>query len=187
VAPDGEDRGHAGARCGGGVTVDRASGAIELEPGFHLDLGGIAKGDAVDRAAELLGRAGPCLVNAGGDLAVRGVPADGLWPVGVETPNGELTLGLERGALATSGRDRRRWTRGGAERHHVIDPASGRPAETDLLRVTVRAETAVAAEVRAKALLLAGAQAARREADERGTPCVLVTADERTVLAGGLL
>ena len=47
------------------------------------------------------------------------------WPVGVETADGSLTLALERGALATSGTDRRRWTRGGEERHHLIDPRTG--------------------------------------------------------------
>ena len=64
---------------------------------------------------------GPCLVNAGGDLAGYGRP----WPVGVETADGELTLELDRGALATSGRDRRRWKRDGGEAHHLIDPATG--------------------------------------------------------------
>ena len=57
---------------------------IELDPGVRLDLGGIGKGYAADRAAELLALAGPCLVNAGGDVAVRG----GAWPVGVETADG---------------------------------------------------------------------------------------------------
>ena len=95
-------------------------------------------------------RAGPCLVNAGGDLAGRGR----LWPVGVETADGELTLGLENGALATSGRDRRRWQRDGHERHHLIDPATGTSAEGEFLRVTVLAPTAVDAEVLAKAAFL---------------------------------
>ena len=54
--------------------------------------GGIGKGYAVDRAAERLSRVGPCLVNAGGDVAVRGR----RWPVGVETANGFVTLELVR-------------------------------------------------------------------------------------------
>ena len=65
------------------MLVDGAS--IELGAGVKLDLGGIGKGYAADRAAEVLAVAGPCLVNAGGDIAVRG----GSWPIGV-TP--ELTL-----------------------------------------------------------------------------------------------
>lgn len=169
VAADGT--GLAPRPCGGDVRIDGRR--IELEPGFHLDLGGIAKGYAVDRAAAALAEAGPCLVNAGGDLAGRGR----LWPVGVETGDGQLTLGLEDGAIATSGRDRRRWRRDGKEAHHLIDPATGTPAESDLLRVTVFAPSAVEAEVLAKAIFL-GAPA--------DAPAVLVTADGRTVLTGSL-
>ena len=154
------------------------SGRIELEPGVQIDLGGIGKGYAAERAAELLALAGPCLVNAGGDIAIRG----GSWPVGVE----HITLQLDSGGLATSGRDRRRWQRGGRELHHLIDPATGEPSETDLLRVTVVAGDAVYAEVAAKSLFLAGSKRAAVEANAAGMPAVLVTEDGRTLLAGGL-
>jgi thiamine biosynthesis lipoprotein len=154
------------------------SGRIELEPGVQIDLGGIGKGYAAERAAELLALAGPCLVNAGGDIAIRG----GSWPVGVE----HITLQLDSGGLATSGRDRRRWQRGGRELHHLIDPATGEPSETDLLRVTVVAGDAVDAEVAAKSLFLAGSKRAAAEANAAGMPAVLVTEDGRTLLAGGL-
>ena len=153
-------------------------GRIELEPGVQIDLGGIGKGYAAERAAELLALAGPCLVNAGGDIAIRG----GSWPVGVE----HITLQLDSGGLATSGRDRRRWQRGGRELHHLIDPATGEPSETDLLRVTVVAADAVDAEVAAKSLFLAGSKRAAAEANAAGMPAVLVTEDGRTLLAGGL-
>ena len=118
-APPGRPRRRTPPPRGGAVHLD--GGRIELEPGVRLDLGGIGKGYAAERTAELLASAGPCLVDAGGDIALRGVPAAGLWPVGV----GALTLGLERGGVATSGRDRRRWRRGGAEQHHLIDPRTG--------------------------------------------------------------
>jgi thiamine biosynthesis lipoprotein len=155
---------------------------IELDPGVRLDLGGIGKGYAAERAAEILATAGPCLVNAGGDIAVRG----GRWPVGVETAAEPLTLELSRGGLATSGRDRRRWRRNGRELHHLIDPRTGEPAETDLLRVTVIAPDAVEAEIAATSLFLAGADRAAREADAAGVAAVLVTRDGRTIFAGGL-
>jgi len=170
--------------AGGAVRIEGMR--IALDPGVRLDLGGIAKGWAVDRAVRELSTLGPCLVNAGGDLAVSGIPADGHWAVGLDTPAGPLTLGVVDGALATTGRDRRRWRAGGEERHHVIDPASGRPADTDLLTVTVAAATAVEAEVRAKALFLAGAEAAALEAEATGIPAVLVTDDGAVRLVGGL-
>ncbi len=71
------------ARAAGG-DVRTAGARIELGAGVRVDLGGIAKGYAAERAAELLALAGPCLVNAGGDVAIR----DGCWPVGVETADG---------------------------------------------------------------------------------------------------
>jgi FAD:protein FMN transferase len=186
VAPEGPAAPALQGGCGGRVIVDRAAGTIELEPGVRLDLGGIGKGYAADRAAALLSPAGPALVDAGGDIAARGRPDSLGWRVGVETAEGTLTLALGDGAVATSGRDRRHWKRGGEELHHLIDPATGRPAETDLLRVTVVAGTAVEAEVLAKALFLAGEHGAAAEAEELGVACVLVTGDGRTILSGGL-
>lgn len=178
VAADGPEA--SPAACGGGVTVTGRH--IDLEPGVRLDFGGIGKGWAADRAAELLSAAGPCLVNAGGDIAVRG----GAWPVGVETGAGSITVELTTGGLATSGRDRRHWRRGGRDVHHLIDPVTGAPAESDLLRATVIACDAVGAEIWAKALFLEGKAAAAAEADSRGLPAVLVTAAGETRLAGGL-
>ncbi len=173
-----------GAPCFGHVAVDGSR--IEIERGYRLDLGGIAKGYAADRACSLLAAAGPCIVNAGGDLAVHGPPSRGIWPISVDVPGAPLTLGLGRGALATSGRDYRRWRRGGIEMHHLVDPASGLPAVTSLRRVTAYAETAAAAEVTAKALMLAGEEAAVTEANALGLPCVLITDDDRVILTGGL-
>ena len=169
LAPDAtEDEAIREPRCGGRVLVEGST--IELEPGFRLDLGGIGKGYAVDRVADLLEIVGPCLVNAGGDLAVRG----GSWPVGVTD---EVTLELTRGGLATSGRDRRSWIRNGEARHHLIDPATGRPATDTPIRVTVVAGSAAAAEVAAKTAFLGGTI---------DLPRVTVTATGHTVLEGGL-
>lgn len=169
------------ACCAGGVHVD-AAGRIELEPGVRLDLGGIGKSYAAESACALVTQLGPALVDAGGDIATRG----GAWPVGVDTADGSLTLLVENGGLATSGIDRRSWLADGEEAHHLIDPASGRPAAGDLVRVTVVAGDAVEAEIHAKALFLVGATRAAAEANASGLPCVLVTRDGQTVLAGGI-
>lgn len=169
VARDGDASADQPRRCGGLVEIRGSH--IALGTGVRLDLGGIAKGYAVDRAVAILSPAGPCLVNAGGDLAVCG----GAWPVALDGT--ELVLELSSGAIATSGRDRRHWRRGGEERHHLIDPASGRPAVTDLLRVTVVAPNAIEAEVLAKIAFLGG---------EVDVPRVLVRTDGTVVLAGGL-
>ncbi len=155
------------APAGGAVAVDGRR--VVLEAGTRLDLGGIAKGYAVDRACAVLAEVGPCLVDAGGDIATRGT-----WAVGVEDGP---TLELTDCAVATSGRDRRRWRRGPHEAHHLIDPGTGLPARTDALRATVVAPTAVEAEILAKAAFLGAPIDA---------PGVLVLEDGCTRLLGGL-
>ena len=175
IAPDGPAT--TAVQCGGEVSVHGRR--ITLGDGVRIDLGGIGKGFAAERVAQLLALQGPALVDAGGDIAVRGRPEGGTWPVAVDE---HLTLGLDAGAIATSGVDRRRWVRGGAERHHLIDPSTGLPSTTDLVRVTACAADAVQAEVLAKTLLLAG----ERAAVATDVPAVLVTADGRTLRTGGL-
>ena len=170
------------ARVGGTVAIDRTTGHVALEPGYRLDLGGIAKGWAADRALAALTGAGPALVNAGGDIAAAGR----VWPIDVETAGG-ITLGLENGGVATSGRDRRTWGRDDDAQHHLIDPATGLPAEGDVLTVTVAAGSAAEAEVLAKTLFLAGdSERALDEAELAGIPTVLVTSTQEVRLAGGL-
>ncbi len=175
-----------GAPAAGIVAIDRTRGWVALGDGVDLDLGAIAKGDAADRACALLAAAGPCLVNAGGDIAVSGPRRDGPWTVGLDGAGDPTALDLRGGGLATSGVDRRRWRRGGRPMHHAIAPATGLPAATDLLRATVAAATCAEADALATALLVAGARDARRLADEWGVSAALVGGDGALILAGGL-
>jgi thiamine biosynthesis lipoprotein len=119
---------------------------VTVPQGVLLDLNGVVKGKTVDDALELL--EGDGFVSAGGDLAVRGALVASL-------PAGE-TVALLSGALATSGTDRRRWLRGGALQHHLIDPRSGSPAESPWAQVTVCGQTCLGADVAAKAAFLLG-------------------------------
>jgi thiamine biosynthesis lipoprotein len=162
------------ATPGGGwrsVTVRPDRAAIELPAGVELDLGGIAKGMAVDATLDRLQEMGvaPVLVNAGGDLAVRGVPKfPGYWSINVGDFAAWPPLPLVRGAVATSGTERRAWRRGGARQHHLIDPRTGTPARTGVRRVTVVADSCEAAEVAAKVALLSGPEVGRRLLEEWG-------------------
>jgi len=167
-----------------GVEIDGANGTITLDAHVALDLGGIAKGYAAEMAAEILVDAGPCLVNAGGDIALRGAPTSGAWSIGVETPEGDLTLALRDGAVATSGRDRRNWRSEGRLQHHIIDPATDQPARSDVLRITVVAGNAVEAEAHATALFLVGSADAVDEAEALGLTAIVVTDSGRTLITG---
>ncbi len=186
IPADGPDAG-APQPGGGDVVADPGTGRITLGPGVAIDLGGIAKGWAADRAADILGMAGSCLVSMGGDIAVRGSLDGEPWPIEVEHGGDTATIGLTRGGMATSGTDRRRWRRGGEQMHHVIDPVTGRPSTTDLVRVTAIAEDAAHAEAWATALLVSGADAASEEANRMGMPTVLVGSDGHTTSVGGLV
>jgi len=100
------------------LELDFDNRKLTLPPGARLDLGGIAKGWAADRAARRLGALAPALVDAGGDVAVSGPQADGTpWPVGVANPLDPTDqidlLALWEGGVATSGRDYRRWRKDG--------------------------------------------------------------------------
>ena len=142
--------------CWRRLRIDTRSRTIELPAGCGLDLGGIAKGMAVDAALAALGSRGVsrALVSAGGDLAVRGTPAkDEAWTVLVGY--GEV-VALFRGALATSGIARRSWHQGARLRHHLVDPRTGEPAESAVYEVSVAASTCERAEVAATAAFVLG-------------------------------
>jgi thiamine biosynthesis lipoprotein len=145
------------------IEFDVQGKVVHTPEGMRLDLGGAAKGWAAERTARRLGRLAPVLVNAGGDIAVSAPQRDGQpWPVGIGRPeNAERHLALLpvlRGGVATSGRSYRRWEQGGQPRHHLIDPRSGRPAETDVLAATVVAPGALEAEIAAKVVLILGSR-----------------------------
>jgi thiamine biosynthesis lipoprotein len=143
------------------VELNTHARTVRLAPGTRLDLGGIAKGWAADRAAHHLRRLGPALVNAGGDIAVTAPMQDGEpWPIGVSDPfdperDTDILL-IYQGGVATSGRDYRRWMKEKLWQHHIIDPRNGQPAQTDVLTATVVAPSAQAAEIAAKVVLIAG-------------------------------
>jgi FAD:protein FMN transferase len=139
--------------------VELAGRMLSRPAGLRLDLNGVVKAMAVDRALGLLH--GDGFVSAGGDVAARG-------PVVVAVPAGG-SVRLEAGGLATSGTTRRRWERGGVEQHHLIDPATGRPARSPWREVTVAAGSCVAADVAAKAAFLLG-EDGPDWLDERGLP-----------------
>jgi thiamine biosynthesis lipoprotein len=135
---------------------------VTLPAGTGFDPGGIGKGLAADMVcAETMaaGAEGIC-VNLGGDVRVAGTgPDGGSWTVAVEHPRAGtplVLLGLADGAVATSTTLVRRWQVAGQTRHHVIDPQTGLPSDTDLTVATVVAGQAWTAEVLAKAVLLAG-------------------------------
>jgi thiamine biosynthesis lipoprotein len=160
-------------RTGAWADVGVEGAAVRRPPGVRLDSGGIGKGLAADLAAELLADRDAWAVDCGGDLRVGG-RAGAIRAIEVADPwdAGDIvaTLRLTAGAVATSGTTRRAWAAG----HHLIDPRTGRCADTGIAQVTAVAPTGLQAEVRAKAALLAGRAGAARRLPDGG---VVVLAD----------
>lgn len=148
----------------------RSSVRVGNEP---VDLGGIGKGLAVTWASEILAASGDAvLTEAGGDLMARGNGPDGTgWMVEVENPFGGQAAAVlrvvDRG-VATSSTRIRSWTVGKRQAHHLIDPRTRMPAESDLASVTVVGPDPGIAEVWSKSLFVLGRGAIRSYADEHG-------------------
>ena len=156
------------------VRLDESRCRIALPVEMRIDLGGIAKSWIAEKAALLLSNwTNACAVDAGGDIFFVGLPqGEKAWRVSIEDPlddKSELAvLKVPPGAVATSTVTKRRWKQGNKEQHHLIDPRTQQPAETDWLSVTVVTDHAAKAEVYAKSLLIGGPQEVDRLAHNAG-------------------
>lgn len=172
------------------IELDAHARRVRLPRGTALDFGGVVKGWAAEQTAQRFAHLGGVLVDAGGDLAVRGRRPDGSpWPIGVTDPRGDAeadidlptVLLVDAGGVATSGRDYRRWHSHGHARHHIIDSRTGLPAVTDVLSATVIAADAASAEIMAKHLLLLGCEAGMLWMQSRIDASALIVCDDGSV------
>jgi thiamine biosynthesis lipoprotein len=145
------------------IQVDLAQSLIARPPGVAIDSGGLAKGLFADVLAERLAAHALFAVDCAGDIAIGGESPEPR-AVDVQSPfDGSRlhTFEVLRGGVATSGIGRRSWRdREGHPAHHLIDPATRRPAFTGIVQATALAATSLAAETRAKAALLSGPRGA---------------------------
>ena len=174
-----------------GIRIDPVVPTVQLPAGVAIDLGGIGKGRAADLVAEQLRQMPGGLIDLGGDLRVWGTPPEGGtgWPIAIEDLRTGATVavvGLAEGAVATSSTLRRRWRDGEPSAHHLIDPRQGRPTTGEVVTVTVVAARAEAAEVLAKAAIVAGSlDAARRALDDHDVAALVVPAVGSPISVGG--
>lgn len=118
------------------LRIDRSAGTAYItDPQTSVDVGAVAKGYVAQRITELLREGGnrTYCINLGGNVSVAGAKADGdAWSVGIQDPDGDgvaLTLSLTDGSLVTSGDYQRFFWYEGKRYHHIIDPATGYPAD----------------------------------------------------------
>lgn len=149
------------------------------DPRLQLDLSAIAKGYGVDRVADVIRNHGfrNFLVEIGGELVAEGTnPSGEHWRVGIESPEPDRAFGerlfrvaeLSGKAMATSGDYRRFRTREDGTRYsHIINPKTGRPAETDIAAVSVLADSCMNADAVATALFVMGSEKALQWLESR--------------------
>jgi thiamine biosynthesis lipoprotein len=175
-----------------GVRLHSPDHTITMPRGVELDLGATAKAWCADRAALAAAEATGTgvLVSLGGDISVAGAPPAGGWSVhvtddhaaGPDSPGEDVLIAA--GGLATSSTTVRHWARGGEQLHHLLDPATGRPARVWWRTVSVAAGTCVDANIATTASILLGPDAVAW-LTERGLPARLVHADGSVVTVAG--
>jgi thiamine biosynthesis lipoprotein len=146
------------------VEIDTANRSVRLPRDMRLDLGATAKALAADHIAEAAHRECGCgvLVSLGGDVATAGAPREGFH-IGMGEacgiPDGNQTVAIFSGGLATSGIWVRQWRLGRDTVHHIIDPSTGLPVSPVWRTVTVCAASCVDANAASTAAMVKGAEA----------------------------
>jgi thiamine biosynthesis lipoprotein len=175
------------------VQVDRDRATIRfLSPGMRIDLGGIAKGYAVDRSIQTLRSLGirHAMVNAGGDTRLLGDRRGKPWIVGIRDPRNEgrmvTRLPLEDEAISTSGDYERYFEEDGVRYHHILVPGTGKSAN-EVRSATIIGPDATQTDGLSTTVFVLGVE--RGMALVSGLPgveAVIVDRDGRVYYSGGL-
>ena len=142
---------------------------VSLQNGAQIDLGGIAKGYIADKAANAMKAAGCTsgLISLGGNVRTIGEKADGTaWNIGIKEPDGNsyfatVTLQEDRSVI-TSGAYQRNFTKDGVTYHHIIDPKTGKPADSEALSVTIIGKDGALCDALSTALYIGGTEFAEK-------------------------
>lgn len=144
------------------VTVDKKNNTVRLaKQGTRINLGGIAKGYIVGKAADVLKRNGikKGIVHAGGDMVVFQEPNDEPWLIGIQNPREKDkiigTIKTQNAAIATSGDYERFFIKDGSRYHHIMDPSTGFPANK-CRGVTITAKAPTLADALSTAIFVMG-------------------------------
>lgn len=175
------------------IEIDSEASTVRfLKPGVRIDLGGIAKGHAVDSAVRILRAHGirHGSVSAGGDSRILGDRLGRPWIVGIRHPDDAnrviARIPLEDAAISTSGDYERYFDEGGVRYHHIIDPRTGK-SPTGVRSVTVIGPDATLTEGLTKSLFVLGPERGLALIDALdGVDAVIVRSDGRVLYSKGL-
>ena len=170
------------------IKIDEDADTIAVEKGQQIDLGGIAKGYIADVLTELYRKNGVerALINLGGNIR-----AIGEFTLGIRDPQGEsddyvCTITLKDSSIVTSGAYIRNFEQDGVVYHHILDPKTGKPAESDLLSVSIVCTESAVADAYSTAVYVLGEKEGLALVERtEGAECLLVTEDNRVVMSSG--
>lgn len=168
------------------ILLDKAAGAISFKKnGMAVDLGGVAKGYAVDRAIKILTEYGVknAIVDSGGDMYCLGAPSKReAWNVGIQHPRDKdkifLEVKLRNKAVDTSGDYEKYFVSGGKRYSHIIDPRTGYPIGDGVVSASVIADDAATADILATALCVLGREGLKIIDTASGQDAVIVSKSE---------
>ena len=189
-----------------GFSLQQTPEGVALGPGQSIDLGAIAKGYAADKIVQVLQEyeVPRANINLGGNVLAYGTrPGGAPWRVGIQDPKRTDepnafagVLELEDSFAVTSGGYQRYFEENGKRYHHILDPATGYPADSGLASVTVVADcgegsglSGMMCDALSTALFIMGEETAldfRRNWSGLPFELVLITEDGRVVATGGL-
>jgi thiamine biosynthesis lipoprotein len=176
------------------LKLDEPAGTAFLRrQGMRANLGGIGKGYAVDRAADILRRRGfqNFMIQAGGDMYVAGHRDDRPWRLGIRDPRGPAdrsfaALDLSDGTFSTSGDYERFFIKDGRRYHHILDPNTGEPAQ-GCRSVTIVTDRAVIADGLSTGVFILGPEAGMALIERLpGVEGVIVSAKNEVLVSSGL-
>lgn len=175
------------------IDFDRKQSAVTLPPDMEIDLGSVAKGYTGDQILSLLREAGvtSALLNLGGNVQALGSKPDGSpWRIGVQNPLGDGYIGVLEvtdQAVITSGGYERYFVEDGETYWHIIDPATGAPAHSGLISVTIVGGSGLMCDGLSTALFVMGLEDAAQFWRETGNfEAVFVTEDGQITITEGL-
>ena len=166
--------------------------AIRLENGMQIDLGAVAKGYCSDKIVRYLREQNveSAILSLGGNVYALGKKSDGKkWKVAINDPVGNGSVGIleaEDLAVVTSGNYERYFEKDGVRYGHILDPKTARPAESDLLSVSVIGKDGTTCDALSTALFVMGEEKACAFLRNMDVEAVLVTQDGRVLLTPGL-
>jgi len=176
------------------IKVNRRGKTILLKDrGMSLDLGGIAKGYATEKAVQILKQHGikQAIIDAGGNIYVLGKKnGKEPWKLGIQDPRDASKivgiLSLSNKAAVTSGDYQRFFEKNGARYHHILDPSTGKPAR-NTISVTVVSESPTVADILSTALFVMGPKQGMKLVEElRRIEAVFITPDKKIIISSGL-